>query len=102
MIEITSSQQLKELISVNKLVIVDFWAKWCMPCKFMLPILEEISKEKNITIIKVNIDDYISIANEYNVNSLPTLLFYKNNELKHQLIGSKRKDQIIDVIEQYQ
>lgn len=98
-INLTSDIFEDEVILYNKgLVLVDFWATWCVPCKQMDPILEEISKEyTNVKICKVNIDDCNDIVFKYRVTSVPTMLFFKNGVLvANPLVGTRPKNKLIE------
>ncbi len=87
-----------EYIKSADLVLVDFFATWCMPCKKLSPILEELSKEiDNFEVIKVDVEteELESIVKLHNIESLPTLVFYKNGDLQqHSIIGYNSKEQI--------
>src|ERR1700755_1481942 len=74
-------------------VLVDFWAEWCGPCKMIAPILDELSDEYagKITIGKVNIDDQQTLATEYGVRAIPTLLLFQNGEVAEQIVGLRSK-----------
>jgi thioredoxin 1 len=74
-------------------VLVDFWAEWCGPCKMIGPILDELSDEYagKITIGKVNIDDQQTLATEYGVRAIPTLLLFQNGEVAEQIVGLRSK-----------
>ena len=71
-------------------VVVDFWAEWCGPCKMIGPVLEQLSAEVEgqAKITKVNVDDARNLAVKYNVKSIPLLLFFKNGEVKDQIVGA--------------
>ena len=87
--------------SGEKTVMVDFWAPWCGPCKALTPILEEISGEmsEKVSICKVNVDENTDLAQEHGVQSIPTVLVYKNGSLSETIVGLKTKDELIQIIE---
>jgi len=86
----------------NKLILVDFWAEWCAPCKMLAPILEEISKdlEEKILICKVNLDENQDLASEFSIKSIPTLLLFENGKLKDTKVGLLSKMDLLNWIGQ--
>lgn len=75
------------------LVLVDFYAVWCGPCKMMHPIIEEISEENpNLKIIKVDVDQHEDLAREYGIMSIPTMILFKNGEIIEKNIGFTPKE----------
>lgn len=90
-----------EAISGSGLILVDFWAKWCGPCKMLAPVLEEVANEAvDITIAKVDIDECEDIAMRFGVMSIPTLMIFKNSEIIAKTVGFKNKTQILAFIEE--
>ena len=85
----------------GELTIVDFYAEWCGPCKMLGPILEEISKEENIKIIKVDVDKHLEIAKKFGIMSVPTMYIYKDGNIVNQLVGFMPKDELISKIISY-
>lgn len=77
------------------LVLVDFYATWCGPCKMMHPIIEEIGKENpNLKIIKIDVDQHEDLAREYGIMSIPTILLFRDGNLVEKNIGFIAKDQL--------
>ena len=99
-ITLTNSNFNEEVLKSDIPVLVDFWATWCGPCMMMSPIVEEIAKEFDgkIKVGKINVDEEDELASEYEIYSIPTLMLFKNGEKVGQLIKKKKKDDLINFI----
>jgi len=83
-----------DTIKNNEVVLVDFWAPWCGPCRMIAPIIDELAEEYEgkAVVAKVNTDEEQDIAIRYGIRSIPTILFFKNGELVDQMVGAASKD----------
>lgn len=91
-----------DIIKSEKLAIVDFFATWCMPCKMLAPVIDEISNEETeVKFYKLDVDKLRDIAVEYNIKGVPTLIFFKNGEIKETLVGGRDKTELIATIEKH-
>ena len=88
-------------VSSPELTVVDFWATWCGPCKMIAPVLEEIVNETGLSLGKVNVDEERELAVKYNIQFIPTLLFFKDGKEINRLTGYMDKNSLMSVISQY-
>ena len=85
----------------DELVLVDFFATWCGPCRMLGPVLEELANDRNnIKIVKIDIDESASLAKSYGIMSVPTLLLFKNGKLVNQRSGCMQKEELTNWIEE--
>ena len=99
LIEVTKETFDFEVLQSDQLVIVDFWATWCTPCRMLTPILEEVAEEHpEFKICKINVDEAQEIAERYGVMSLPILIFFENGEIVDESIGLISKEQLLELL----
>ena len=93
----------EEIKSAEELVLVDFWAEWCGPCKMVAPILDEIATDNpgKVRIAKVNIDENLDLARRFDVMSIPTMILFKEGEPQVRIVGAKGKGQLLQELHPY-
>jgi len=90
----------QDTVQNNELVLIDFWAPWCGPCKAIAPVLEEISEENsNVVIAKMNTDENPTISSQHGTMSIPTMMIFKNGQLVDRLVGALPKSAILQKLE---
>ena len=91
----------QEVLGSEKPVLVDFWAEWCAPCRMIAPAVEAIAGEYagRAKVGKVNVDQNQSVTSRYNIRSIPTLLVFKNGEIKEQIVGATSKDNLAKLLD---
>ena len=100
MAKVATNNNFTELLQSEKLVVVDFWATWCGPCRMLSPILDEVEEEMagQMDVVKVNVDDADEVAAQYRIMSIPTLLFFKNGQIVDKTVGAMPKNALVDKI----
>ncbi|MBT6809265.1 MAG: thioredoxin [Flavobacteriales bacterium] len=100
-LELTDGNFKENVLDSDKVVLVDFWATWCGPCRMIAPIVEELHTELEgkAVIGKVNVDENSEASANYGVRNIPTLLVFKNGEVVDKLVGAVPKSQILEKLE---
>ena len=94
-----TSDNFDDIINENPVVLVDFWASWCGPCRMLAPIIHEIAEEiDGIVVGKVNVDEEGDLAQQFGIMSIPTVLVFQNGEPVEKSVGLKSKDAIIEML----
>ncbi len=100
-VEITDDNFKEQVLESNLPVLIDFWAVWCGPCKMVGPIVEQIAAEKSgqLKVGKVDVDSHKTVAGQYGIRSIPTLLLFKEGQVVEQIVGALSKSQLEEKIE---
>ena len=96
---LTSENFEEEVIKSDKPVLVDFWATWCGPCRRIAPIGEQIAEENaDIKVCKVDVDDQPELTSSFGIQSIPTLIVFKNGEIANKAVGARSKEAILEML----
>ncbi len=95
-VEVVDSEFDQQVMESSIPVLIDFWAPWCGPCRALAPVVEEISKdyEGKVKVGKINVDENPEVTMKFSIRSIPTLIVFKNGEVKQQIIGAVPKSEI--------
>ncbi|MDK2786906.1 MAG: thioredoxin 1 [Epulopiscium sp.] len=98
--QLTAQEFQTEVLDSKELVLVDFFATWCGPCKMMAPVIDQLAEEMDgkAKIFKIDVDEARDLAAKYRIMSVPTLMFFKNGEVVDQIMGAVPKDRLVDKI----
>ena len=98
---ITNSNFEQEVINADKLVVVDFWATWCGPCRAIGPVIDELANQYSgdVVIGKINVDEERELSTRYKVMSIPTIMLFKNGEVVDKVIGLRSKEELVELID---
>lgn len=98
-INITKDSYHNEVMETEKVVVIDFWATWCGPCKMMAPVVEEVAKDyPDVKVCKVNVDEEPELSNAFKIVSIPTIVVIKNGEIIDSVVGYRPKEDIEKII----
>ena len=98
-ITITSQNFETEVINSDKVVLLDFWASWCGPCRILSPVLDEISDERgDIKVAKINVDEEPQLAERFSVHSIPTIVVMQRGNVKNTAVGVLPKENILKLL----
>jgi thioredoxin 1 len=98
---IVTDDSFSEIVSKNDLVLVDFWAEWCGPCKKLSPILDEISNQTGILVGKLNVDENPLKMEEYSVHSIPTMVLFSSGQPVKTIVGAKPKHMLLKELSEW-
>jgi thioredoxin 1 len=88
-------------LTADGVVLVDFYADWCGPCQMLEPTVESVAAETAATVLKVDVDQHQSLAQQFNVQGVPTLVLFADGEAAEQVVGVQDKGTLVDLVEQY-
>ena len=101
LVQSLNESELGETLQKSGVTVVDFWAEWCGPCKMLAPVLDQVAQDLeslDARIVKINVDDNQSLAVKYGIQSIPTILYFKDGEVKDKSLGPATKKAILEKI----
>ncbi len=101
--QVTDSTFKQEVLESEAPVLVDFWAPWCGPCRMVAPVVEEIAEQYDgqVKVVKVNTDENPSVASQYGIRSIPTLMIFKGGQRVDMVVGAVPKTTLANTLEKY-
>lgn len=100
MVKVVSQANFEEMLAAPGILVIDFWAAWCGPCRMLSPTVDDIAEElgDKVTVAKCNVDDCEDIALRFSIRNIPTLLFFKDGELAARTVGVVSRKDILEKI----
>ena len=98
---IVTDKDFDEVVSANSLVLVDFWAEWCGPCRTLSPILEDISNETGLLVGKLNVDENPEKTSQFGVKSIPSMILFKDGKPVHTVVGAMPKHRLLKELSEW-
>jgi thioredoxin 1 len=98
---IVSDDTFQLTLESHNLVLIDFWAEWCGPCKKISPILDEIAQERGLWVGKLNVDENPKITSQYGINSIPTMVLFKSGQPVKTIVGAKPKHVMLEELSEW-
>ena len=101
MAEVVSNTNISDILAGDKPVMIDFWASWCGPCRMLAPTVDEIAAEYEgrVVVAKCNVDDADEVAVDFRIRNIPTLMFFKGEEMVNRLVGAVSKQEITAILD---
>jgi len=101
-IQLTDATFEAEVVKSDKPVLVDFWAPWCGPCRMIGPVIDQLAAEYagRVKVCKLNTDEAQDTASKYQISAIPTILLFKDGQVKHQLVGLQPKEELKKYLEE--
>ena len=100
-VHITGPDHMEEFVAEQDVVLADFYADWCGPCKMIEPVVEEIAAETDAAVAKIDVDAQQGLARQYQVQGVPTLYLFADGEPVEEIVGLKQKPELVALVEQY-
>jgi thioredoxin 1 len=100
-VHVDGRDHLQTVVSENRVVLADFWAEWCGPCKMLEPILDEVAGDTPAAVAKIDVDEHQAMAGEFGVQGIPTLVLFVDGDAEEQLVGVQDEDDLRSLVARY-